>query len=112
MSLYLNEDYENFMAFRSSDEMNEASLKKQIDNYFDGQVSTIVFNANAQRAFFDSRVFEPIWKGMEKGANGKYYFRGKEVLNEPLPTLDNALNAKLLHENVANPFQFRIDCAR
>lgn len=112
MSLYLNEDYENFMAFRPSDEMNEISLKKQIDDYFDGQVSTVIFNASAQRAFFDSRVFEPIWEGMEQGHDGKYYFRGKEVVNEPLPTRNNALHAKLLHKNVANPFQFRIDCAR
>ncbi|OQA78164.1 MAG: hypothetical protein BWY31_04383 [Lentisphaerae bacterium ADurb.Bin242] len=112
MAIYLNEDYENFMAFRSADEMNEECLKKQIDDYFDSQVSTILFNANAQRAFFDSRTIEPIWQGMEKGGDGKFYFRGAELLNKPLPTRDNAVNAKRLHENVADPFQFRIDCAR
>lgn len=112
MSLYLNEDYENFMAFRSPEEMNEPCLKKQIDDYFDGQVSTILFNANAQRAFFDSRVYEPIWQGMEQRPDGKCFFMGMEVLNEPLPTKDNALHARILHENVENPLQFRIDCAR
>jgi len=112
MAIQFNEDFENFMAFHDPDEMNESGLRKQVDDYFRSQISTIYFCVNAQRAYYDSRAFEPAWKGVEKHSDGKYYHRGEEVADKPLPTLSNTLRAKMLHETVGDPFQIRIDQCR
>lgn len=112
MAIFLNEDYENFMAFRSDEELNEAGLRQQVKDYFRGQTRGIFFNVNAQRAYYDSRVFEPVWKNIEKNAEGKYIHRGVEFFDKPLPTLSNTLGAKKLHDNVGNPFPIRLDECR
>ena len=56
MAIQFNEDFENFMAFHDPEEMNEAGLRKQVDDYFQSQISTIYFCVNAQRAYYDSRA--------------------------------------------------------
>lgn len=112
MAIQFNEDFENFMAFHDPDEMNEPGLRKQVDAYFQSQISTIYFCVNAQRAYYDSKAFDPAWKGVEKHSDGRYYHRGEEVLDKPLPTLSNTIHAKALHEAVGNPFQIRIDQCR
>ena len=112
MAIQFNEDFENFMAFHDADEMNEAGLRKQVDEYFQSQISTIYFCVNAQRAYYNSRAFDPAWKGVEKHSDGKYYHKGEEVVDKPLPTLSNTLRAKALYDAVGNPFQIRIDQCR
>ena len=112
MGLIINEDYETFASFHPVEEMNEQGLCAHVDKYFRGGASLVFFNVSAQRAYFDSQVYEPIWQGIEKGSDGKYYHRGEEVRNKPLPTLVNALQAKILQEQTGNPYQIRIDQCR
>ena len=112
MGLIINEDYETFASFHPDEEMNEQGLRAHVDKYFRGGASLVLFNVNAQRAYFDSQVYEPIWQGIEKGCDGKYYHRGEEVHNKPLPTLVNALQSKILQERTGNPYQIRIDQCR
>lgn len=112
MALMLNEDYERFTSRNPLEKMDEQGLSEWIDLYFQGGVTQVFFCVNAQRAYYDSQVFEPIWHDIVKGEDGKYFHRGEEVLNTPLPTLANALGAKALQENTGNPFQTRIDLCR
>ncbi len=112
MAVWLNEDFENFMALHDPEEMNRAGLQKQVDDYFEGQVAGILFCVNAQRAYFDSKVWEPAWSGVTQNSNGVWVHRGVPVKDSPLPTLRNTLGAKALHEAEENPFQIRIDQCR
>ena len=112
MAILFNEDFENFMAFHAPEEMNDAGLRKQVDDYFQSQISSIYFCVNAQRAYYNSKVYDPAWNGVEKHVDGKYYHRGTEVVNAPLPTLMNTIHAKALYDAVGNPFQVRIDQCR
>ena len=110
--IIINEDFENFMASYPAEKMTEAGLKEQIDHYAIGQTHDLVFCGNGMRAMFDSQAFEPIWKGLKDTANGKVYFRGREIFDTPLPVKRNAINSRLLHQQVGNPFQTRIDYGR
>ena len=112
MAIFLNEDYENFMAFHEESEMCEKGLRDQVQGYFRGQTKGIFFNVNAQRAYFNSKVYDPVWKNVEQNEEGKYIHRGKEFFDKPLPTLSNTLRAKMLYENVGNPFHCRLDECR
>ena len=87
MSLYINDDAWCFFANRSGapwhspivETMDEAGLKRHIDYYAVPGVTGILFNPNAMRAFFDSRAFEPLWKGLEEGDDGKARYQGREL---------------------------------
>ena len=110
--IILNEDFENFMVSNPPEKMTEDGLREQIDHYAGKQVSTLIFCGNGMRAMFDSHSFEPLWKDMEEHADGRVFFRGREVLDKPLPVKSNALNCKRLYTNVENPFMTRIEYAR
>lgn len=112
MALFLNEDYENFMAFHDEKEMCEEGLRQQVRDYFRGQTRGIFFNVNAQRAYFNSKTYEPVWKGISQNEEGKWVHKGVEFFDKPLPTLSNTLRAKMLYENVGNPFIPRVDECR
>ena len=100
------------MAFHEESEMCEKGLRDQVQGYFRGQTKGIFFNVNAQRAYFNSKVYDPVWKNVEQNEEGKYVHRGKEFFDKPLPTLSNTLRAKMLYENVGNPFHCRLDECR
>ena len=110
--IIINEDFENFMASRPPEKMTEAGLKEQIDHYARKQVEMIIFCGNGMRAMFNSHVFEPLWTDMQEMPDGKVFFRGREVANEPVPVRNNAVNCKRLYMNNENPFKTRIDYAR
>ena len=92
--------------------MNISGIKEQIDHYAIGDVKQLNFCGNGMSAVFNSNTFENIWYKLEEKSDGKCYYRGKEVVNKQLPVKTNALHCKLLHENVKNPFQDRIDYGR
>jgi len=106
---FINDDFGAFFVADPS-KMNEAGLREQIDFYAGkGGVRAVIFNMNASRAFFDSKAFDPIWKGVEYRADGSVWFRGREVVDElPEPPMKTMCkNAYLLHENFGNPMAFR-----
>lgn len=123
MSLYINDDAWCFFANRSGapwhspivETMDEAGLKRHIDYYAVPGVTGILFNPNAMRAFFDSRAFEPLWKGLEEGDDGKARYQGRELETrcgapEDFATL--CRNVKALFQNVKDPYRFRYDYCR
>lgn len=110
--IVLNEDFENFMAYYPPEKMTVSGLREQIDTYASGQMKQLNFCGNGMKAMFDSRTFEPLFKGIEIKADGRCFSRGREVLDTPLPMRKNTLNCKLLCEQVANHFQTRIDYGR
>ena len=121
--IYINDDAWCFFANRSGEPcnctyvetMDEAGLKRQIDYYAVPGVKGIIFNANAMRAIFDSRSFDPLWKGMIEGDDGIARFNGVEIesnnaYSEDLVTL--CRNVKKLYEKVKDPFRIRYDYCR
>ena len=113
MAIFLNEDFENFMVHYAPEEMNEKGLRKQVQGYFRGQTKGIFFNVNAQRAYYDSKAYDPIWKNIIRKSDGKYYHRGKDAFSDCMPVLLNALHAKKLHHELGNKvFPIRIDECR
>lgn len=81
------------MALPIVETMDEAGLKRHIDYYAVPGVTGILFNPNAMRAFFDSRAFEPLWKGMEEGDDGKARYQGRELEPAAAPRRTSPLSA-------------------
>ncbi len=111
-TIVLNEDFENFMACYPPEAMCEEGLRKQIDTYATGQVGQLNYCVNGMRALYASKVWEPLWHGIERGEDGLPRSRGKVVEDTPLPMRKNALNCRLLSEVVPEHFQYRIDYGR
>jgi hypothetical protein len=62
----INEDNAHFYTLRHPEQMTEDELKGVIDFYSaSGNVKSIMFCANVQRALFDSKVWQPLWDGYE-----------------------------------------------
>ena len=106
MGIYINDDFAKFYFNAPIEDMNEAGLKRQIDFYTKaGGVEGIIFNLNASRAYFDSKVFEPIWKCVEfDDAAGKVYHLGKEISRSSAKA---CLNLREMYRNVADPTRIR-----
>ena len=106
---FINDDFGAFFCADAA-KMNEEGLREQIDFYAgSGGVRAILFNMNAQRAFFDSRAFEPVWKDVEFREDGTLWFHGREVKDiQPEPAMKTMCrNAYLLYRNFGNPAAFR-----
>lgn len=110
--IIINEDFENFMVSYPTEKMTKDGIKEQIDHYAVGQVEKLFYCGNGMSAVFDSNVFEPLWYKLEDGEDGKVYYRGHEVTDKPLPVKTTAINCRTLHQNVASPFQTRMDYGR
>ena len=112
MAFLLNEDFENFAAHRTIEDLSEYGIKKQMELYSSGGENILIYNGNGQKTVFDSNVFEPLWNGVEIRDDGKVFYRGKEVTDSPLPFKSNVVNTKILFENVKDPFGLRIAYGR
>lgn len=112
MAFLLNEDFENFAAHRPLEELSEYGIRKQLDLYCSGGDNILIFNGNGQKAVFDSEVFDSLWKDLEIREDGTVFYRGKEVMDSPLPFKSNALHTKILFDNVKDPFGLRIAYGR
>ena len=79
MAFLLNEDFENFAAHRPLNELNEYGIKKQVDLYSSGGSNILIFNGNGQKAVFDSKVFDPLWKDLDvKEGDNVFSFVGAD----------------------------------
>lgn len=108
MSLYINEDAWDFFWNEGEikETMDEAGLKKRIDYYAVSGVTGILFNANAMRAFFDSSVLEPVWKGLEGNSEVKSDYKSNNFEKDFSIC---CRNVKSLFQNVKDPYRFRYD---
>lgn len=105
--IFINDDFGNFYFNVPIEKMNEEGLKEQIDFYSEkGGVDAVLFNLNASRAFYRSKVLEPIWEQMDYADDGRVFYRGKECGR----WLSKAcLNMRELNRNVPDPIRFRRD---
>lgn len=107
---FINDDFGAFFESRDPSKMNESGLREQIDFYAGkGGVRAVIFNMNASRAYFDSKTFDPIWKGVDFRSDGSLWFHGREVVDiKPEPPIRTMCsNAHLLYKNFGNPMAFR-----
>ena len=99
--LIVNEDNDHYFK-QDASLMNEASLKAYVDGIAEGgRVTHLFFCVAGQRASYDSKVWEPIWKGL--GGNG---WNGKPENNIW------CVNAKKLFDAGIDPYRVWIDRSR
>lgn len=99
--LVVNEDNDHYFK-QDASLMNEASLRAYVDGIAaGGKVTHLFFCVAGQRASYDSKVWEPIWKGL--GGNG---WSGKPENNIW------CVNAKKLFDAGVDPYRVWIDRAR
>ncbi len=110
--LFVNDD---FCAFEQSgfENMNVAGVEDQIRFYANG-ADAILFNLNAQRTYFESKVWTCAWEDITDGDDGKLYYNGKAVENiHPEPALDTFIrNSRELNRNVPDLFALRYRLCR
>ncbi len=108
MGVFINTDF-CCLCHAAFEDMNEAGLKKQVDFYAVPGVEAILFNRNAQRAYYESKVFDPAWAGVTEDADGKLYFNGEEVKDyTPEPPLYSMVrSSREMSRNVPDAFAVR-----
>ncbi|MGN0851966.1 MAG: hypothetical protein ACI4Q3_01160 [Kiritimatiellia bacterium] len=89
--LIVNEDNDHYFKGPSA-RMNEADLAAYVDDVCRGPVTHFFMCPSGQRASFDSKTWEPIWKGLdepeERGAVSNRW----------------CVNAKILHDRGIDPY--------
>ncbi len=105
--LFINDDFCSFFC-SGFDNMNYAGVEDQIKFYAHG-ATAILFNMNAQRAYFNSNVWTRAWDGVTDGEDGKLYFGGRELIDQkPEPALYTFIrNSRELAKNVPDIFETR-----
>ncbi|MBR1966868.1 MAG: hypothetical protein IKA22_09700 [Lentisphaeria bacterium] len=79
MPFLLNQDLSDFALGRPVEKLTREELLKQIDFYEIGGDCIVILNGNAQKTAFESDVFESSWNGVETDADGRTFYRGKEL---------------------------------
>ena len=95
--LVLNEDNDHF--FKNPTElMTEEALKAYVDDFARGHVTHFFMCPVGQRASYDSKVWEPIWAGMDEPGR-------KDSAQKPDGTHDIwCVNCKKLHDAGIDPY--------
>jgi len=106
MAYLTNEDFVGFTSLRTEDQMSEAELIRQMEFYAGEGGNTTIINLNAQKAFFDSRVWESVLDGLVSEDDGSVSYRGKK-LSKGFPK-----NMKILFGKVKDPTALRIAAGR
>jgi len=112
MAYLTNEDFCGFTSGRTEAQMTADELVKQMAFYAGDGGNTTIININAQKAYFDSKVWESVMSGLEFQEDGSVFFRGKKLANGMHPALLTAKNTKILFENVKDPTALRIAAGR
>ena len=67
----LNEDNGHFYSTRKPEEINEKEIRNLVDTYVNNtQVGQILFCVNVRKALFNSKTWEPIFKGYDPERDG------------------------------------------
>ncbi|NLX06617.1 MAG: hypothetical protein GXY33_15875 [Phycisphaerae bacterium] len=65
--LMLNEDDSHFYACRPPEKINRDGVYELVDHYISPPMKELIFNVNAMRANFPSRVWPRVWDGFDPG---------------------------------------------
>ena len=112
MAYLTNEDFGGFTGLRSEARMTAEELTEQMVFYAGNGGNTTILNLNAQKAFFDSKVMECSWNGLDFRDDGSVYYRGKKLADGLINTFQMAKNTKILFDNVEDPTALRIAAGR
>ncbi|MCX6992546.1 MAG: hypothetical protein NT011_05300 [Kiritimatiellaeota bacterium] len=64
--IMFNEDASHFFhARRAMKKLSLAEVEAFVDQYADTQIKAMLFNPNCQRTSYDSKVWTPVWKGLD-----------------------------------------------
>jgi hypothetical protein len=75
-ALCLNEDNSHWFFTRAGQTLTREMVASFVDQYAGTQVKEILFSANSQRTSFDSKAWDPIWKGYDpQGPDDQPLFR-------------------------------------
>ena len=96
----VNEDNDHYFKLDAS-LMNEASLQSYVDNMAGGKVTHFFMCPSGQRPSYASKVWEPIWTGLDEPGGDKW--GGYTTW---------AKNAKLLHDKGIDPYSVWIKRCR
>lgn len=109
MPFLLNQDLSDFALGRPVEKLTREELLKQIDFYEIGGDCIVILNGNAQKTAFESDVFESSWNGVETDADGRTFYRGKELTGifKKIPE-----RMKTLYDNVNDLFELRLAYGR
>ena len=103
--LVVNEDNDHFFKMPPS-WMNREGLVRYLDDVLQGPVTHFVMCVNGQRTSYDSKTWEPIWKGIDEPAR-------QDTATRPDGTHDRwAVNAKALFDQGVDPYAVWIQRCR
>lgn len=103
--LVVNEDNDHFFKLPAS-WMNREGLVRYLDDVLQGPVTHFVMCVNGQRTSYDSKTWEPIWKGISEPAR-------KDTATTSDGTHDRwAVNAKSLFDQGIDPYAVWIQRCR
>ena len=63
--LCLNEDNSHYFSTRAGQKLDAETVAAWVDQYANTQVRELLLSTNAMRTSFDSKVWDPIWKGYD-----------------------------------------------
>jgi len=102
--IFINVDSQTF--WHDSRNMDRDGVIRDVDFYTkNGGVEAVFYNMNFQRAYFDSKVFTPLWKDCEVRGDD-FYFRGGKC---KFSNQDQMQNLLLMRRNCPDFMQVRYD---
>ncbi len=117
--IFINEDDAHFTVYHPREDMTQEGLERLIDYYAKGtQVGGILFCINLQKALYDSKVWEPVYRGYDPDGGPDQPFL--KLLKPELREINSHCHARnwihniwLLHEKrKIDRFQIWIDRCR
>ncbi len=107
----LNEDSSHFFSTRTADDMTVEGLQVLVDHYVSPQMKELIFNPNCMRTSYDSKAWQPIWKGYDpQGGPDQPFWKGTRF-GDSGPSVWPA-NALLLQERGIDPYEIWLKYAR
>ncbi len=94
-----NEDCNHFFFTRGPERMTVEGSHQSVDHYVSPQVREMIFNVNGMRIGYASRVFQPMWDGLdpEAGPEQPFLVQGRLLTDQKPRVFQSILNARLLH---------------
>ncbi len=108
----LNEDDSHYYGTHAGQRLDAAKVASWVDGYAQGQVKELIFNPNAMRTSYGSKVWDPIWLNYDP--NGP----DDQPLFKSLPPKDREWPRKWihtawqLHQDGIDPYRIWMDVSR
>jgi len=109
--LMLNEDDSHFYGSRTPDQMTVEGCQELVDHYVSPQMKELIFNPNAMRTSFPSKVWEPIWADYDpNGPEVQEALKNRDLWKNFAKLWPH--NARLLAEKGIDAYKIWLDYTR